>query len=80
MQDDQIGPKIVPLAPADIITKNSSKQSKSVSWDYNIYLELALLYWGNRLFLTRRSPCSSKISMGPILESQLFPQLREKIL
>jgi hypothetical protein len=59
MQDDQIGPKIVGLAPADMARLPSSIITKKISskqpspWDGTapMYFELALLYKENRLFL-----------------------------
>jgi hypothetical protein len=55
MQDDQIGPKIVGLASADMARLPPSiiptkiffvVNNLSVSWDYT-YFELTLLYKGN---------------------------------
>jgi hypothetical protein len=59
MQDDQIGPKIIGLAPADMARLPPSISPTNMflvvynlvcQWDYT-YFELALLYKGNCPFL-----------------------------
>jgi hypothetical protein len=64
MQDDQIGPKIIGLAPADMARLPPSISPTNMflvvynlvcQWDYT-YFELALLYKGNCPFFTRHSP------------------------
>jgi hypothetical protein len=66
MQDNQIGPKIMGLAPADVAIPHPSimpivvhKQPRLSAGTTYTFFELALLHKGNRHFLLVHSPSSS---------------------